>query len=218
MTRGIFVAGNESALLSAVSVEAAKRVECFAAALIKQEGPGAVRADNPQDTRSMLDWNSGSPISARALILQAVNKLEHIDDAVLVCVPPAYRRSVENLSFAEIDRLIDHNLKSWYFLVRELSAVFRARHTGTLALALPETGSKDDVPDLIGPVISSAFRSFAQSILASSAAVPYNVMGFSSSDPGEENAFAAYIFKTMDEGKKNSGKWHKYGKLGLFGR
>jgi hypothetical protein len=50
------------------------------------------------------------------------------------------------------------------------------------------------------------------------------MIGFSS-EGGEENAFAAYVFKNIEEGKRNSGKWNKYGKLGfqswkpgIFGR
>jgi NAD(P)-dependent dehydrogenase (short-subunit alcohol dehydrogenase family) len=219
MTRGIFVAGNESDLFSAIGVEAVKRVEQFAAAVISRDGTGAAETGDPQDSRRIvLDWNSGSPISARTLVLQATNKLEHIDDAVLVCVPPAYRRSAEGLSPADIDRLIDDNLKSWYFLVRELLTVFKTRKTGTLALVLPAISQKNSAPDLIGPAISSAFRAFAHNVLISAANAPYTAIGFSCSDLGEENAFAAYIFKILDEGKKNSGKWYKYGKLGLFGR
>ncbi|MDR2662304.1 MAG: hypothetical protein LBC31_04830 [Treponema sp.] len=220
MTRGIFVAGNESALFSAAGVEAVKRVERFAAASISRDGTEAAESgDSREDPRRMtLDWNPGSPISARTLVLQAANKLEHIDDAVLVCVPPAYRRSVEGLFPADIDRLIDDNLKSWYFLVRELLGAFRARQAGTLALALLETGQKSDAPDLTGPAVGAAFRAFARNVLLSAAGAPYTVLGFSCSEAGEENPFAAYIFKILDEEKKNSGKWYKYGKLGLFGR
>jgi hypothetical protein len=44
-------------------------------------------------------------------------------------------------------------------------------------------------------------------------------MGFSTPEAGEENAFAAYVFKTMEEGKRNSGKWHKHGgKFAFLGR
>ncbi len=88
----------------------------------------------------------------------------------------------------------------------------------TLVVSEVNSGSKEDVPDLIGPAAVSVFRSFAQRVLASSATAPYGVMGFSSSEPGEESAFATYIFKTLEEEKRNSGKWYKYGKLGFFGR
>ncbi|MDR2049178.1 MAG: hypothetical protein LBP69_06960, partial [Treponema sp.] len=132
----------------------------------------------------------------------------------------------------EIDRLIDCNVKSWFFLVRELAGVFKKRALekkaapgsfdggfgGTLALVLKDvdSGARDDLPDLAGPAIAAAFRSFAQGLLISAA--PYTVMGFSSRESGEEDPFAAYIFKTMEDDKRNAGKWHKYGRQGLFGR
>jgi len=219
MTRGILIVGNESPLFSALCAEASKRVESYAAALI----PSAKTAETPPDQNAngqiLLEWNSSSPISARTLVLSALNKMERIDDAILVCVPPAYRQTAEDLSPAEIDRLIDSNIKGWFFLVRELSILFRNKEQGTLSLVVPEfnAGSKEDVPDLIGPAASSVFRSFAQRLLLSSMNAPYSAMGFSS-EPGEESAFAAYIFKTMEEGKRNSGKWYKHGKLGIFGR
>jgi len=221
MTRGILIVGNESPLFSALCAEAAKRVETHAAALIPSSKTAEAQPDqNAADGRILLEWNSSSPISARTLVLSALNKMERIDDAVLVCVPPAYRKTAEDLSPAEIDRLIDSNIKGWFFLVRELSILFREKEQGMLSLVVPEinAGSKDDVPDLIGPAAVSVFRSFAQRVLLSSMNAPYSAMGFSSSDPGEESAFAAYIFKTMEEGRRNSGKWYKYGKLGIFGR
>jgi hypothetical protein len=44
-------------------------------------------------------------------------------------------------------------------------------------------------------------------------------MGFSSSEAGTEAAFAAFVFKLLDEGnKRNNGKWHKFSKLNPFNR
>jgi len=221
MPRGILIAGNESSLLTALCVEAAKRVENYAVAFIPQEqGQEAPRAV-PGDRRIMLDWNPSSPISAKTIILACQNKMEHIDDAILVCVPPAYRKKAEELSVVEIDRLIDCNIKGWFFLIRELVTEFEKFSHGNLSMVLASelgTGSKEDKTDLVGPIAVSAFRSFAQGMLLSSFNASYNTMGFSMSEPGEENAFASYIFKTMEDEKKNSGKWHKYGKFGFLGR
>jgi NAD(P)-dependent dehydrogenase (short-subunit alcohol dehydrogenase family) len=223
MTRGILIAGNGSPLFSAFGVEAAKRVETYAAALIPRIGEGVADSSERQIN---LEWNPASPLSVRTLTISAVNKMEHIDDAILVCSPPAFRRPVEQFTPGDIDKIIDHNIKGWFFLVRELTALFKVRKAGTLALVLSEvsSGSKDDAPDLLGPAAAAAFRAFAQGILVSAINAPYNVMGFSA-EPGEENAFAAHVFKTIDEGKKNLGKWNKYGKLGfqswkpgIFGR
>ena len=219
MSRGILIAGNESSLLTALCVEAAKRVENYAVAFIPREKEETDTVSG--DRRILIDWNPSSPISAKTLVLACQNKIHAIDDAILVCVPPAYRKKAEELSVVEIDQLIDHNIKGWFFLVRELVAEFEKRGRGNLSLVLASElgpGSKEDKADLVGPITVSAFRSFAQGILLSSFNASYNAMGFSPSEPGEENAFAAYVFKTMEDEKKNSGKWHKYGKFGFFGK
>jgi NAD(P)-dependent dehydrogenase (short-subunit alcohol dehydrogenase family) len=242
VTRGIIIAGNESPLLSALGAEAVKRVTGCAAALIPH-GTGGERLEdgrqaedgkqtkNGENSLTFLDWNPASPVSTRTLVLAARNRLEHIDEALLVCVPPSCRRPPEELAPAEIDRLVDYNIKSWFFLVRELAAVFKKRAAaknaerpdgtaGTLVLILKDinAGIRDDLPDLAGPPIAAAFRSFAQGLLISAAKAPYTVTAFSSQEAGEEAAFAAYVFKTLEDEKRNGGKWHKYGKTGFFGR
>jgi NAD(P)-dependent dehydrogenase (short-subunit alcohol dehydrogenase family) len=221
VSRGILIAGNESSLLTALCVEAAKRVENYAVALIPREEAREMSGSSAGGRRIMVDWNPASPVSAKTVVLSCRNRLENIDDAVLVCVPPACRKRAEKMTAEEIDRFIDFNIKGWFFLVREIVGAFESRNQGNLSLVLAAElgpGSKEDQIDLVGPIAVSAFRSFAQGILLSSFNASYNAMGFSSSEAGEENAFAAYVFKIMEEDKKNSGKWHKHGKLSLFGR
>jgi hypothetical protein len=167
-----------------------------------------------------LQWNPGSPIAARTLILSAENRLERIDDAILVCTPPAFRRFAAELPPTDIDIMINDHIKGWFFLVRELAAVFRARKSGTLALVLSDLNAgtvTEDAPDLLGPPAVAAFRAFTQSLLSYAGNESYLTMGFSSTEVGEENEFSAFIFKLIDEGnRRNNGKWHKYGRLGFF--
>jgi hypothetical protein len=99
--------------------------------------------------------------------------------------------------------------------------MFNTRQRGTLALVLSDTGSgsgKDENADIMGPPVAAAFRALAQGLLSASFGKPYQTLAFST-ETGEEDAFAAFVFKTIDEGnKRNAGKWHKYGRMGLFGR
>ncbi|GHV11661.1 hypothetical protein FACS189491_03280 [Spirochaetia bacterium] len=234
MTRGILIAGNESSLSAAIAAEAAKRVEHFASALIPNhftsgaKGIGSsVRSSPPNDSSLpgaaiSIQWNPGNPIAARTLILAAENRLEHIDEAILVCSPPAIRCRAADLLPADIEIMVNDHIKGWFFLARELAQVFRAKKAGTLALVLSEIhsgGGRDDPTDLLGPAVAASFHAFAQSLLASAIDEPYLTMGFSSLETGEENAFAAFVLKLIDEGsKRNNGKWHKFGKLNLFNR
>jgi hypothetical protein len=225
MTRGILIAGIESSLSEALAAEAGKRVEQYAAALIPNRLSEPVR-ERPHPTegknaRITLDWNPGSPISARTLVLAAENRLGHIDEAILVCTPPSVRRPVEQLAPADIDIVVTDHIKGWFFLAKELAAAFKARNAGTLALVLSDFSAgaeKGDAPDLMGPSAAASFRSFAQGLLASSQDKPYQTLGFSS-ETGEDAEFAAFIFKTMEDGnKRNAGRWQKFGRVGFFGR
>jgi NAD(P)-dependent dehydrogenase (short-subunit alcohol dehydrogenase family) len=217
MTKGILIAGNESSLSAAIAAEAAKRADRFAAAFIPNRLPYPLRDRIPPSPEGLipLDWNPGSPVSARSLALAAENRLGQIDEAVLICTPPAVRKGAEDLNPVNVEIIIDDHIKGWFFLVKELALAFKKRRAGALALVLADIGGgggREDTPDLIGPSVSSSFRSLAQGLMASSIGEPYQVYGFSASEAGEDNAFGAFIFKIIeDSGKRDAGKWHKFG-------
>ncbi|MDR1301812.1 MAG: hypothetical protein LBK43_05000 [Treponema sp.] len=225
MTRGILLAGNESSLSDAVAVEAAKRVEYFAAAFIPNRlmAPVETKTFSATDSLIPLHWNPGSPVSARTLILAAENRLEHINDALLICAPPSVRKHPGELVATEIEIMVNDHIKGWFFLVKELTALFRIKKTGTLALVLSELnpgGGKDEAPDLIGASAVESFRAFTQGLLSSSLEEPFRILGFSAPESSNTTEFAAFIFKFLEEGgKRSNGKWLKFGKgRGLFSR
>ncbi|MDR3338205.1 MAG: hypothetical protein LBT16_13485, partial [Treponema sp.] len=158
MTRGILIAGIESSLSAAIASEAEKRVEQYAAAFIPNKLAAPIReraaAPPPESSLIPLTWNPGSPISARTLVLAAENRLERIDQAILVCTPPSLRKQAEELAPADIDTVVNDHIKSWFFLAKELSSAFKARNGGTLALVLSDVSTgmeKGEIPDLMGP-------------------------------------------------------------------
>jgi NAD(P)-dependent dehydrogenase (short-subunit alcohol dehydrogenase family) len=221
MTRGIFIVGNESALSRAIEAETVNRVEQFAAALIPNRLSGAARnSAQENDKRLSLDWNPSSPISARTLVLAAENRLEHIDEAILVCSPPSIRGSAAELPLSDIEIMINDHIKGWFFLVKELSAVFSARRRGTLALVYPDispSAGKDDAADILGPSALASFRALTNGLLSAAHIEPYITIGFSVSDAGNESAFAAFLYKTIDEiTNRSNGKLHKFGKFAFF--
>jgi hypothetical protein len=236
MTRGILVAGNEASLTVMIAREAARRVDAVATALIPNRLDGNTGAGvlniGEGSSQIPLNWNPGSPISARSLILGAGNRLGRIDDAILVCSPPAIRKRPSALSPNDIEVLVNDHIKGWFSLVRELALYFKngagfaqkdpvggAGEGGVLAMVIPDIspGGKDDAADIAGPAIAAAFRGFARSVLMASAGEPYRALGFSSAEAGGDEEFAAYIFKIIDEGnRRDSGKWFKFGRLNLF--
>lgn len=224
MTRGILLVGNESSLSRAVEAEVIKRVDRFAAAYIPNRLSGSSSpvksAGDAENARILLDWNPGSPISARTLVLAAENRLEKIDEAILICSPPSIRRSASELPLADVEILINDHIKGWFFLIKELASVFSDRRRGTLALVYSDANAgnvKDDAADLLGSSSLASFRALSQGLLAAAHSEPYITMGFSTSDIGNEEGFASFMFKNLDDGnKRSSGKLHKYGKFSFF--
>jgi len=220
MTRGIFIIGNESALSRAIEAETANRVEQYAAALIPNRLSGAQNIPLENDKRLFLDWNPSSPISARTLVLAAENRLEHIDEAILICSPPSIRCNATGLPLSDVEIMINDNIKGWFFLVRELAAVFSNRKRGTLALVYNDTKTsfgKEDTANMLGPSSLASFRAFTQGLLATSRNEPYITTGFSTSGTGNESAFAAFIYKNLDRGnRKSNGKLFKFGKFNFL--
>jgi len=225
MTRGILIAGNESSLFSAAAAEAVKRVETYAYAIIPNrfylpDGAPPPPAD-PSGKGVSLSWTPSSPISARTLILAAENRLGQINNAILVCSPPAVYRTAEALTPEEIEILVNDHIRGWFFLIRELALNFRRLGAGSLSFIAPEvspdSGVKNSQADLLGQPALASFRAFAYGVLASSANDPFQVMGFTAPESGAKEEFAAWLFKIIDEGhRKNSGKWNKYSKIGFF--
>ncbi|MDR0290362.1 MAG: hypothetical protein LBI06_05440 [Treponema sp.] len=235
MIKRILIVGNESALTNAIESEAARRVETYTVALLSNRlsGDGAKIVQTRQEKLSVessanqeqeekgripLEWNPGSPISARTLIIAAENRLEYINEAILVCDPPSIRCAASDLSMANVEVLVNDHIKSWFFLVKELAMHFRARGEGFLALVYPEaTSSRDDTADLLGPAALAAFRSFTRGLLSAALNEPYFTLGFSGAETGDEAGFAAFVFKQLDEeNRRSNGKLYKYGKLGFF--
>jgi len=221
MVRGIFLAGNESALSRAIEAEIVNRVEQYTAALIPNRLSGAAKNTSPEiKKRLLLDWNPSSPISARTLAIAAENRLGQINEAILICSPPSIRSSASELPLSDVEILFNDHVKGWFFLVKELSAIFNERKNGTLVLVFPDVTSgsgKDEAADVLGPSALASFRALTHGLLVAAHNEPYITVGFSASDAGNESGFASYIFKNLDElTKKSNGKLHKFGKFNFF--
>ena len=220
MTRGIFIAGNESTLSRAIEAEALNRAEQYAAALIPNRLSGALKnITQENENRLFLNWNPSSPISARTVVLAAENRLERIDEAILVCSPPSIRSNAAELPLSDVEVMVNDHIKGWFFLVKELAAVFTNRKRGILALVYNNTGSagKDDLADILGPSSLAAFRAMSLGLLSAAHSEHYITTGFSNSDAGNESAFASFMFKKIDEiTNHSSGKLYKFGRFNFF--
>jgi hypothetical protein len=208
----MLIAGAGMELVSALAEEAEKRNIKTARALIQsRNGAGRFTHAAAAEKTASLDWNPGSPISARSLILAAENKVGHLSGGIIVCTAPD-NAEASDFSPAGIDIIVNNHIKSYMLLANELSRHFRARQSGSLALVLFEK----PVSGILAAPIFSSFKSFSGSLLAHSNPEYIRTTAFSCEEkiPPPVNEFAAYVFKTLSENKKLDGaKWFKFTKL-----
>jgi len=155
-------------------------------------------------------WNRRSPISARNLIVTALNALETIDEAYVLEPPCAPGRPLVATSSADIERALD-DAKGPVFLVRELLSYFAGRSAGMLALA---SGSSDDAA--LPSALRECFRGLATSVLSTPMAAGIVINGFQAAGSAPEE-FAQFIDKTLEEkARKISGHWFVLPEKGAF--
>jgi hypothetical protein len=104
------------------------------------------------------------------------------------------------------------------FVTRELLSHFTKQGGGILAFV--ERGGGHSDGGTLDKTITAAFTAFAGGLFNSQDAK--TLIGFSAGLPpsGEQtDSFAAFILKLMTSGHKpDLARWHKFGKLNLFGR
>ena len=216
--QGLLIAGNDAGLAAALVRQAGEKSIACASAFIPDEAVrGTARHDRLDGGHVPLEWRPQSPLSARSLVLAAQNRLGSLDAAVLVCSPP--RRFLAALPVAfELDTAIDVYVKSYMFAAKELLTHFHKRGGGALAFVMRGGGEAGGSP--LDKTITAAVTAFADGLMDSQDGE--NVIGFSAgmSPAGEQmEAFAAFIVKQITGERKNDrGRWHKFGKLSLFGR
>lgn len=178
-------------------------------------GDAVVAAVSPQAARKPersgesfleVDWNRRSSLSARNVLLTAVNRFDAVDEAVILDFHSLPEKLVQELSSAEVESAFDAWVKGSVFLTREIMAHFTERGSGVLCLAAFSPQAADSpVPPLEG-AIRGAYHGMARSLLATCASGPVTANAFQSysSTPSE---FARFLMKTLEEkARKISGR------------
>jgi len=167
------------------------------AAVMDASGRGeAAESRNPL----LLSWNRRSPVSARSVLLSALNAFETLDEALILEPPSAVSPGLVEAASADIDRALD-DAKGPLFLLREVLSTFARTGRGTLAFVAGGAAS--------GPVEAAtreAFRGLATAVLG--APGPGIVANGFQPGPAPADEYAAFIDRTLEEkGRKIGGRW-----------
>jgi hypothetical protein len=173
-------------------------------------GKGPVRG-GPDSRKLTVPWNRRSPISARALLLEAANAFDSVDEAVIIEPLCTVSSALHAIPSSDIERAFD-DAKGPLFLAREILASFVARGSGVLCMVSLGPAS--------GPVengVREAFRGVCSALFSAPALKGITVNGFQAGSV-EVEEYAAFIDRTLEEkARKISGRWFVWqGRGGLF--
>jgi NAD(P)-dependent dehydrogenase (short-subunit alcohol dehydrogenase family) len=217
MGRTVLVTEGDSPLGAALSrLLLSKGCDVIAAEVFGSERVTGVEGEisRKAEARSILTvpWIRRSPISARTVLLSALNAFGSIEDAFILEAPAPEASPIHKTSSADIEKAFD-DAKGAVFAVRELLGYFLSRQSSVLCLVSSVRG-----PDAtaLEAGLHEGFRGFASSLLTSQANSGIVVNGFQSIGANPEE-FAAFIERTLEEkARKISGRWFSYQPKGGF--
>jgi NAD(P)-dependent dehydrogenase (short-subunit alcohol dehydrogenase family) len=171
---------------------------------------GPVRA-GPDSRKLIVPWNRRSSMSARALLLDAANAFDSIDEAVIIEPPAAASGALHEIASTDIERAFD-DAKGPLFLAREVLASFVARGTGVLSMVSlgPASGPVENA-------VRESFRGVCSALFTAPSLKGITVNGFQAGTTDVEE-YAAFIDRTLEEkARKISGRWFVWqARGGLF--
>ena len=163
-------------------------------------------------------WNRRSPVSARTVLLDALNlagahdQSGGIDEAIILEPPSPASAVFLDASSADIEKTFD-DAKGPVFIAKEILAHFTHRGAGVLCFVLGSTGV-----GLLQTSLRESLRGAASAIISSPFVPTILVNGFqtTSTDPEE---YAQFIDRTMEErARRISGRWFTCQSRGGFFR
>ncbi len=173
-----------------------------------------------------LRWTKNSPISARNLVIQAQNRFEKIDIALIVQNLPREEKLFNEVEFNRIESQIDNNMIGPLFLAREILKHFHQRihnnpETVKVLSFVLYSESPLNYSTPIEAILKSGIEGFVKSYSHINERKDIVTVSFFTRINRIEspNEYIEYISSSlMEKPKKNNGKTFNYsGKKGLFG-
>jgi NAD(P)-dependent dehydrogenase (short-subunit alcohol dehydrogenase family) len=218
----ILLAGTNSGFLSELTEEAlaaGSRVAVASEAAIPagDEQPPQDAAAKPQKKTNLyyIAWNPRSPLSARTVVMDALNNLGSLDEVIIAFFADTGKNEFHDMPFADMEKIVDDSIKSYFFLVKEIFAALRGQKKGVLCFAHHDGGAEVLPP--LQAAASAAFRSFASSLFAQYQNEPFTLYGYCSSS-AETRAFARFLSESAgNRTQKTARRWVRFsGKTGFF--
>jgi NAD(P)-dependent dehydrogenase (short-subunit alcohol dehydrogenase family) len=201
-------------LVDLLLARGARVVTTVSNAASSRQAPGGEQGPvsaGPDGRKLIVSWNRRSPMSARALVLDAANAFDSIDEAIVLEPPCVVSTALHEMPSSDIERAFD-DAKGPVFLVREVLASFIKKGSGVLCLV--------SLGPAAGPIenaVRECFRGVCSALFTAPGLKGITVNGFQAGAADVEE-YAAFIDRTLEEkARKISGRWFTWqARGGLF--
>lgn len=214
MEQTFLIAGNQAKLNSDIAQEILSQGHRAFVTLEPETESPSIPA-GLESNLHYVEWNRRSPISARFVLLQAINKEIDIDHAILLLTPRNVKEAIHELASAAVEEKVDFDIKGYLFLLKELINYFLKRKAGSISFVVQNTG-----PDVLPPcdaLLQGSFYGLAESMFSFYENECFALRGVETR-LSSNRQIAEYLIQLITENAPRSrGKWIKYtGKNGLF--
>jgi hypothetical protein len=169
-----------------------------------------------EDRLQYVDWNRRSAISARLVLMQAMNKQVQIDHAILVHTPIMDRTIMHDASAAYFEERLDFDLKGYLFIIKELLSYFLKQGKGGMTFLLQNPG-----PEVLPPMDAlcmKAMEGLVESVLTYYSQEPIVLRGLTTRNTQHRQLTEQVLKIILEDSVKTRGKMVKLNqKLQFFG-
>ncbi len=214
MERGLLIAGRSGTLFANIvqgALDRRGRVVATREPEVEPEVPEGLG-----ENLSYVPWSPRSLFSARTLVLTAMDRLDTVDDVIVLMTPEGVHSPFHQTESALIEKRIDDTVKGYLFLVKEGLAHLMRAGGGRLVFVLSDGGAEVLPP--VDAVVQGGLVRLVDSLFTYYADEAVEVHGLHASGADDSEA-AAWVFDALDSrAGKTAGRWVRFGqRTGIFG-
>ena len=178
-------------------------------------GGGEPSSDPPAGGVRRLSWNRRSPLSARALLVQAWNLVSPITDIVYAHSGRGSTTPFHEIGAAQFEETVDTDTRGRLFFLKEALASLQRAGGGSLTLLLDGEIGAEALP--LDAETTGAFVALGRSLFTWYQNEPVVLRGFQSAGISAQEFARFAIEQIAVNNPKQKNRWFKYsGKSGLF--
>lgn len=169
-----------------------------------------------EDRLLLIDWNRTSPISARNVLLAALNRFDALDEALLLQAPEPPPEALQAQACEAIERAVDACIKGTLFLAKGILESFAERGDGSLVLL--QRARSPAAPAPLQAALAGSFQAAARSLAAAGRrpgsgrqrVYRFECLDAQAWETGSED-FAAFVMRSVQRaGSRSRGRCFRF--------